>query len=176
MPQATPTFPVRARFNWAFHDGTLDAEKGRVRDLTGHYDPLYVTAYGYGVASFNELQVRADTSDKAWNLYEARELEQLQALGFESKADYEEHQRVLAASKELANKQLTATSEHEVARAIMAGKIKRLYLAGHVGKRGQAVALEYTDAPPVRFYQRSASQVRAIVDRFNRRFGTLQPA
>lgn len=42
-------------------------------------------------------------------------LEKLQALGFESEADYTEHQRVLSASRTLAKKQLatifTAPSE-----------------------------------------------------------------
>lgn len=177
MPQDTPVFSERARFNWAFHDGTLDAQNGRVRDVSKHYDPLYATAYRYGVASFGQLQARAETSDEAWAQHEAQQLEQLQALGFESKADYDDHHRVLAASQELAKQQQTATADwYRVANAIHAGTIKRLYLAGHNAKRGLAVALEYTDAPPMRFYQqRSPSEVRAIVDRFNRRFGTLQP-
>lgn len=103
-------------------------------------------------------------------------LEQLQALGFESQADYDEHQRVLKASREMADQQLAATPKYRIAQAIKAGTIKRLYVAGHNVRRGQAVALEYVDAPPVRFYQCSPSKVRAIVERFNRRFGTLQPA
>jgi hypothetical protein len=174
MTQATPNFPDRVRFNWAFHDGTLDAQSRRVRDVTNHYDPLYAKAYGYGVESFGRLQARAETSDEAWAQYEARELEELQALGFSSKVDYADHQRVLKASHEMAAQQQTVThSEYQIAKAIQAGSIKRLYLAGHNVKQGQAVALEFTDAPPVRFYQCSPSRVRAIVDRFNRRFGTL---
>ena len=76
----------------------------------------------------------------------------------------------------LAEQQLAATrNDYQTAKGIQAGTFKRLYLAGHNVKRGQAVALEYTDAPPVRFYQCSPSRVRAIVDRFNRRFGTIRP-
>jgi hypothetical protein len=66
------------------------------------------------------------------------------------------------------------TTEYEIAKAVMAGKIKRLYMAGHNHKLGQVVALEYTDAPPVRFYQCRQDRVRVIVERFNRRFGTLR--
>lgn len=58
----------------------------------------------------------------------------------------------------------------ERAQAIHRGEIKRLYLAGHDHKRGQAVALEFMDAKPVRFYN-DASHARIVVDRFNRRFG-----
>jgi hypothetical protein len=132
MPQSTPVFPERVRFNWAFHDGTLDAQSGRVRDVTNHYDPLYATAYRYGVDSFTELQARPETSDEAWAQHEAQ--------------------------------RLTVKQEYRITKAVEAGTIKRLYLAGHNHKRGQAVALEYTDAPPVRFY------------RFNRRFGAIPSA
>jgi hypothetical protein len=48
---------------------------------------------------------------------------------------------------------------------------KRLYLAGHNVRHGYAVCLELVDAPPVRFYRCHPNKVRAIVDRFNRRFG-----
>lgn len=65
-------------------------------------------------------------------------------------------------------------AEFSIAKAVMAGKIKRLYMAGHSHKLGQAVALSYTDVPPVRFYKCGTDRVRAIVDRFNRRFGTLR--
>lgn len=176
MSQSTPVFSERARFNWAFHDGTLDAQNGRVRDVADHYDQLYATAYRYGVDSFTKLQARAETSNEAWAQHEAQQLEQRQALGFESKADYDEHHRILKASREMADQQLSATREYRIAEAIRAGTIKRLYLAGHNVKRGLAVALEYTDAPPVRFYEGSPSKVRAIVDRFNRRFGSLPSA
>ncbi|NTB05955.1 hypothetical protein [Agrobacterium tumefaciens] len=177
MSQTTPIFSERVRFNWAFHDGTREAQQGGVRDVTNHYDSLYATAYRYGVASFNELQARTETSDEAWAMYEAQQLAELQALGFADKADYDEHQRILKASRDLDSQQQADTNDwYKVAKAIKAGQIKRLYLAGHNSKRGLAVALEYTDAPPVRFYQRKTSEVREIVERFNRRFGTLQPA
>lgn len=58
----------------------------------------------------------------------------------------------------------------EVARAIRNGELKRLYLAGHNVQRGYAVALEYTDADPVRFYT-DLPYARSVVERFNRRFG-----
>lgn len=149
MNQAGPKFEDRVRFNWAFHDGTRDAQDGRVRNVEDHFDPIYAKGYVSGVASFGLLQVRAETSNEAWAQHEAREL---------------------------AEQQLAATrNDYQTAKAIQAGTIKRLYLAGHNVKRGQAVALEYTDAPPVRFYQCSPRRVRAIVDRFNRRFGTIRP-
>ena len=176
MKQAAPMFEDRVRFNWAFHDGTRDAQDGRIRNVDDHYDPIYAKGYVSGVASFGLLKVRAETSNEAWAQHEARELEELQALGFADKAEYTEHHRVMNASRELAEQQLAATrNDYQTAKAIQAGTIKRLYLAGHNVKRGQAVALEYTDAPPVRFYQGSPSRVRAIVDRFNRRFGTIRP-
>lgn len=149
MNQAAPKFEDRVRFNWAFHDGTRDAQEARVRNVEDHFDPIYAKGYVSGVASFGLLQVRAETSNEAWAQHEAREL---------------------------AEQQLAATrNDYQTAKAIQAGTIKRLYLAGHNVKRGQAVALEYTDAPPVRFYQCSPRRVRAIVDRFNRRFGTIRP-
>jgi hypothetical protein len=149
MNQAAPKFEDRVRFNWAFHDGTRDAQDGRVRNVEDHFDPIYAKGYVSGVASFGLLQVRAETSNEAWAQHEAREM---------------------------AEQQLAATrNDYQTAKAIQAGTIKRLYLAGHNVKRGQAVALEYTDAPPVRFYQCSPRRVRAIVDRFNRRFGTIRP-
>lgn len=80
MPQSTPIFSERARFNWAFHDGTLDAQNGRVRDVTNHYDPLYATAYRYGVDSFAKVQARVETSNEGWAMHEAQKLEQLQTL------------------------------------------------------------------------------------------------
>lgn len=149
MNQAAPKFEDRVRFNWAFHDGTRDAQDDRMRNVEDHFDPIYAKGYVSGVASFGLLQVRAETSNEAWAQHEAGEL---------------------------AEQQLAATrNDYQTAKAIQAGTIKRLYLAGHNVKRGQAVALEYTDAPPVRFYQCSPRRVRAIVDRFNRRFGTIRP-
>lgn len=59
---------------------------------------------------------------------------------------------------------------YQRAKSILNGEIKRLYLAGHNHKRGHAVALEFVDAEPVRFYS-DLSHARRIVDRFNRRFG-----
>ncbi|MYM92604.1 hypothetical protein [Duganella vulcania] len=65
---------------------------------------------------------------------------------------------------------MMSQQSYERAKAIHAGEIKRLYLAGHHHKHGQAVALEFVDAAPVRFYG-DVSRARRIVERFNRRFG-----
>ena len=62
--------------------------------------------------------------------------------------------------------------DYQRAKEIMAGKIKRLYIAGHNQKLGYAVALEYTDTKPVRYYQSDLPRIRAIVGRFNRMFGS----
>lgn len=59
---------------------------------------------------------------------------------------------------------------YELAQAVIRGEIKRLYLAGHNHRHGQAVAIEYVDAAPVRFYI-DLSHARNAVERFNRRFG-----
>lgn len=59
---------------------------------------------------------------------------------------------------------------YQRAKAIHTGDIKRLYLAGHNHKHGQAVALEFVDAEPVRFYS-DLSHAHRVVVRFNRRFG-----
>lgn len=70
---------------------------------------------------------------------------------------------------------MDATS-YERAKAIHAGLIKRLYIAGHNPAKGQAVCLEYVDAPPVRHFN-CLKRARKVVDRFNRRFGeTKKPA
>jgi len=59
---------------------------------------------------------------------------------------------------------------YERAQAVHRGDIKRLYLAGHNRQHGQAVALEFVDAAPVRFYN-DLRYARTVVERFNRRFG-----
>lgn len=94
-------FEDRVRFNWGFHDATRDAHDGSVKNLENHSDNVYADGYGYGLASFSELKVRAESSDKAWEQYQAVRLEQLQALGFDDEADYAEHQRKLAQRKEM---------------------------------------------------------------------------
>jgi hypothetical protein len=47
----------------------------------------------------------------------------------------------------------------------------RLYIEGHNAKRGYVISLELVDAAPVGYYQCHPNRVRAIVERFNRRFG-----
>lgn len=51
------------------------------------------------------------------------------------------------------------------------GMKKRLYVEGHHVKRGYVVRLEQVDAMPVRYYKCHLRKVRAIIERFNRRFG-----
>jgi hypothetical protein len=63
------------------------------------------------------------------------------------------------------------TDDYQRAKAVHAGQIKRLYLAGHNHKRGHAVALEFVDAPPVRYIS-DLTHARRLVDRFNRRYGS----
>ena len=46
--------------------------------------------------------------------------------------------------------------------------MKILYCEGHHVKKGYIVSLEYTDAPPVRFYQRHPNYVKRVIERFNR--------
>lgn len=62
------------------------------------------------------------------------------------------------------------TAAYERAKAVQAGVIKRLYLAGHHRVNGQAVCLEYVDAEPVRYFP-DLAHARRLVERFNRRFG-----
>lgn len=63
------------------------------------------------------------------------------------------------------------TSSYQIAQAVYRGEIKRLYLAGHT-KAGHAIALEFVDAPPVR-YSGDIVHARRLVERFNRRHGCL---
>lgn len=65
-----------------------------------------------------------------------------------------------------------SSQSYERAQAVHRGEIKRLYLAGHSPAHGQAVALEFVDASPVRFYG-NLGYARRVVERFNRRFGQL---
>lgn len=64
---------------------------------------------------------------------------------------------------------MDATS-YERAKAVKAGLIKRLYLAGHNRVKGQAVCMEFVDAEPVRYFS-DLRHARRVVERFNRRFG-----
>ena len=48
---------------------------------------------------------------------------------------------------------------------------KRLYIEGHNKSLGYVVSLELVDSAPVRYYQCNPRKVRAIIERFNRRFG-----
>jgi hypothetical protein len=61
-----PKFEDRVRFNWGFHDGTGDANGGKVRDVRGHFDPVYADGYNRGVETFRTTGKRPETSEPAW--------------------------------------------------------------------------------------------------------------
>lgn len=62
----TPTFPVRVRFNWGFHDATADVERGTVRDVSGHFDWAYRDGYIHGQAAMIDATERPASSEDAW--------------------------------------------------------------------------------------------------------------
>lgn len=72
----TERFNDRTRFNWGFHDATLDAEQGWPnRTLTAEgpaisrplpNDPAYCEGYRRGQQSFAKLGKRDETSEAAW--------------------------------------------------------------------------------------------------------------
>lgn len=64
-------FEDRVRFNWGFHDGTLDAEQGWNRSVDGHFDAVYAAGFLEGRASFGGSGAREATSDHAWARYVA---------------------------------------------------------------------------------------------------------
>ena len=70
LVQQVPKFDDRVRFNWGFHDGTHDASRGQATQQNGHFDGVYAAAYRLGVASFDELKIRPETSDDAWRQYQ----------------------------------------------------------------------------------------------------------
>lgn len=59
-------FTPRIRFNWGFHDGTAEAERGSVRNVSSHFDKAYAAGYDAGVAAFRETGTRPESSDAAW--------------------------------------------------------------------------------------------------------------
>lgn len=74
----TERFSDRVRFNWGFHDATLDAEEGwpdrtAIVDGTGIRRPLptddaaYCEGYRRGQQSFAKLGRREESSEDAWN-------------------------------------------------------------------------------------------------------------
>ena len=63
-------FPDRVRFNWGFHDGTFDAERAKVRDVSEHFDEAYAAGYVRGVLDWKNTGKRAELSDAAWAAYQ----------------------------------------------------------------------------------------------------------
>ena len=63
----TTSFDNRTRFNWGFHDGAADFNRGRENKWSGnnHFDTAYKVGYlaGYAAAKFGES---VETSDNAW--------------------------------------------------------------------------------------------------------------
>jgi len=71
MPDASQSigqFDDRTRFNWGFHDGTLEASWGdsRIRCVNHHADRSYAEGYKRGVAAYQATRIRPSTSDVAW--------------------------------------------------------------------------------------------------------------
>jgi hypothetical protein len=59
-------FEPRVRFNWGFHNATLDGEDKRERSVEGHFDSFYAEGYRWGRASFAQMGKRVDSSEDAW--------------------------------------------------------------------------------------------------------------
>ena len=65
---------ARVRFNWGFHDGTLEAARTAdgdpcIRNMQNHQDSMYAIAYIMGVKFYKEAGFRPPNSDAAWNEY-----------------------------------------------------------------------------------------------------------
>jgi hypothetical protein len=56
----------RVRFNWGFHDATAEAARGRVRDVSRHFDRTYAAGYAAGVRAMQGTTARPESSDSAW--------------------------------------------------------------------------------------------------------------
>lgn len=66
-----PEFPPRVRFNWGFHDGSADAERGRDPQWKpeAHHDAVYVAGYYGGRDAYRHHGVRPESSDEGWAIY-----------------------------------------------------------------------------------------------------------
>lgn len=66
-----PEFPPRVRFNWGFHDGSADAERGRDPQWKpeAHHDPRYVAGYYFGRDAYRRHGARPESSDEGWAIY-----------------------------------------------------------------------------------------------------------
>ena len=64
-------FSDRVRFNWGFHDGTLEATNGTTRDVSDHHDRFYADGYKEGVVCMrlrgNDPDNRPETSEPWWD-------------------------------------------------------------------------------------------------------------
>jgi len=56
----------RIRFNWGFHDGTAEAQRGSLRDVTFHFDKVYAEGYRAGIEAFCATGTRPESSEAAW--------------------------------------------------------------------------------------------------------------
>lgn len=63
----------RIHFNWGFHDGQHDAERGTMRTYGKHlfclpkHDPAYCDGYKAGHLEYRLAGKRNETSDAAWS-------------------------------------------------------------------------------------------------------------
>lgn len=66
-------FSDRVRFNWGFHDGSLEASWGsdHIRNVTNHPDSVYAEGYQRGVTEFQQTRERPTSSEAAWADYTA---------------------------------------------------------------------------------------------------------
>ncbi|TBR71607.1 MAG: hypothetical protein EPN64_19290 [Burkholderiaceae bacterium] len=66
-----PEYSPRVRFNWGFHDGTHDAERGHVPEWRpeAHHDAVYVAGYFGGKDAYRRLGARPQTSDESWAIH-----------------------------------------------------------------------------------------------------------
>jgi hypothetical protein len=67
MTQPTTHFSDRVRFNWGYHDGALDARRGKPNrwGTESHYDAAYSDGYAAGFARADAGEP-AGNSDHAW--------------------------------------------------------------------------------------------------------------
>jgi hypothetical protein len=62
-------FEPQVRFNWGFHDGTLEASWGKPRRMK-HADIFYAAGYEAGYFEFKATKVRAESSEPTWQAFE----------------------------------------------------------------------------------------------------------
>lgn len=79
-----PQFPERVRFNWGFHDGQDDVQKGRpVRPTLDRADPAFIAGYTRGRA-LAERGIYSETSEPTWQAFIAETTADLARHGMEA--------------------------------------------------------------------------------------------